>query len=141
MKKYIGLVCGECNACKAKKYNLCPEVTFFATPPVHGTMRKYMKHHFEYCYKIPDNMTTEEAAWCEPLSVGIHTGGNVACINPGETVAIFGAGPIGIINCLTSIGYGASKIIITERCVYTDSNVFAKMLYDTKKIGLIEYKI
>ena len=34
-----------------------------------------------------------------------------------------------------------AKIIITERCVYTDSNVFAKMLYDTKKIGLIEYKI
>lgn len=33
------------------------------------------------------------------------------------------------------------KVIITERCVYTDSNVFAKMLYDTNKIGVIEYKI
>eukprot|EP01083_Nonionella_stella_P195898 721178_1 len=85
-----GLVCGECSSCKAQKYNLCPDVTFFATPPVHGTMRKYMKHHFEYCYKIPDNMSTEEAAWCEPLSVGIHTGGNVANIQPGSAVAIFG---------------------------------------------------
>lgn len=104
-----------------------------ATPPVHGTMRKYMKHHFAYCYKIPDQMTTEEAAWCEPLSVGIHTGvvsvayrmlnldhftfnlgGNVANIQKGAHVAIFGAGPIGIINMLTSIGYGAERIIITD---------------------------
>ena len=34
-----------------------------------------------------------------------------------------------------------AKVIITERCVYTDSNVFAKMLFDTNKIGPIEYKI
>jgi len=34
-----------------------------------------------------------------------------------------------------------AKVIITERCVYTDSNVFAKMLYDTKKIEQIEYCI
>ena len=32
-----GLVCGECASCRAKKYNLCPDVTFFATPPVHGS--------------------------------------------------------------------------------------------------------
>ena len=34
-----------------------------------------------------------------------------------------------------------AKVIITERCVFTDSNVFAKMLYDTKKIEPIEYCI
>ena len=34
-----------------------------------------------------------------------------------------------------------AKYIITERSIYTDSNVFAKMLYDDKKITLIEYTI
>ena len=34
-----------------------------------------------------------------------------------------------------------TKIIITERCVFTDYHVFAKMLYDDKKIDLIEYSI
>lgn len=34
-----------------------------------------------------------------------------------------------------------AKYIITERSIYTDSNVFAKMLYDDKKISLIEYTI
>lgn len=33
------------------------------------------------------------------------------------------------------------KYIITERCLFTDANVFAKMLYDDKKISLIEYTI
>lgn len=33
------------------------------------------------------------------------------------------------------------KYIITERCLYTDANIFAKMLYDDKKIGQIEYSI
>jgi len=33
------------------------------------------------------------------------------------------------------------KYIITERSIYTDANVFAKMLYDDKKISLIEYTI
>lgn len=34
-----------------------------------------------------------------------------------------------------------NALIITERCVYTDRNVFAKMLYDSKKINQIEYTI
>lgn len=37
--------------------------------------------------------------------------------------------------------YKADDIIITERCVYSDANVFAKMLYDAKKINTIEYQI
>lgn len=37
--------------------------------------------------------------------------------------------------------YGEDDIIITERCVYSDANVFAKMLYDSKKINTIEYQV
>ena len=40
-----------------------------------------------------------------------------------------------------AIRESGAKIIITERCVFTDANVFAKMLFDDKKIGTIEYKI
>ena len=39
-----------------------------------------------------------------------------------------------------AIGEGYN-IIFTERSIHTDKNVFAKMLYDDKKIGEIEYKI
>lgn len=118
-----GLVCGECTACKADMYNLCPQVAFFATPPVHGTMRRYMKHHYKYCYTVGNPNTSDKnedelgelAALCEPLSVGIHAGGkNVAQIKNGDFVGIFGSGPIGIINMLTSIHYGATNIFITD---------------------------
>ena len=40
-----------------------------------------------------------------------------------------------------AIRESGAKVIITERCVYTDANVFAKMLFDDKKIDTIEYKI
>lgn len=40
-----------------------------------------------------------------------------------------------------AIRESGAKVIITERCVFTDANVFAKMLFDDKKIGTIEYKI
>ena len=53
-----------------------------------------MDHHAEFCFKLPDTVTLEEGALCEPLSVGIHAcrKGNV---QPGKNVLILGSGPIG----------------------------------------------
>ena len=33
-----GISCLRCNYCKGGRYNLCPEMKFFATPPVHGSL-------------------------------------------------------------------------------------------------------
>ena len=53
-----------------------------------------LDHFEEFCHKLPSNVTFEEGALCEPLSVGIHAcrRGKVQC---GKNVAILGAGPIG----------------------------------------------
>ena len=60
-------------------------------------------------------MDTSEAAWVEPLSVGIHAcGENVANVSTNESVFIAGCGPIGIITLLCSIGNGANNIVITD---------------------------
>lgn len=57
----------------------------------------------------------EEAAFLEPLSVGVH-----ACRRAGVTLGsvclITGAGPIGLSTLLTAKAMGASKIIITGNC-------------------------
>ncbi len=54
-----------------------------------------MDHYEEFCFKLPDNVTDEEGAMCEPLSTGVH-----ACrrgkVQPGKNVVILGAGPVGI---------------------------------------------
>ena len=79
---------------RAGRYNLDPDVRFFATPPVHGSLAKYVDHPEDFCFPLPDKLSYEEGAMIEPLSNGIH-----ACkragVAPGKTVAILGAGPMG----------------------------------------------
>ena len=39
-----GKTCGHCEFCKTGRYNLCPDVVFFATPPVDGVFQEYVAH-------------------------------------------------------------------------------------------------
>ena len=67
-----GKTCGHCEFCKEGKYNLCPDVVFFATPPVDGVFQEYVAHEAGLCFKLPDNVSTLEGALIEPLAVGFH---------------------------------------------------------------------
>ena len=61
---------------------------------------QFIDHPAEFCFKLPEGVSFEEGAMCEPLSVGIH-----ACrrgkVEPGKNVVILGAGPIGepVLSC------------------------------------------
>jgi len=67
-----GVPCWHCSAAREGRYNLDPDIQFFATPPVHGSLATFVDHPAELCYKLPPGVTLEEGAMCEPLSVGIH---------------------------------------------------------------------
>uniref|UniRef100_A0AAV2LTK1 Sorbitol dehydrogenase n=1 Tax=Knipowitschia caucasica TaxID=637954 RepID=A0AAV2LTK1_KNICA len=98
---------------KNGRYNLSPTIFFCATPPDDGNLSRYYTHNANFCYKLPDNLTFEEGALIEPLSVGIH-----ACRRAGVTlgsiVLICGAGPIGLVSLLVAKAMGASKVAITD---------------------------
>lgn len=98
---------------KNGRYNLSPTIFFCATPPDDGNLCRYYKHNANFCYKLPDNVTFEEGALIEPLSVGIH-----ACrragVTIGSTVLICGAGPIGLVCLLVAKAMGASQVVITD---------------------------
>lgn len=72
-----------------------------------------MVHPADLCFKLPDNVSLEEGAMCEPLSVGIH-----ACrradVGPEKTVLIMGAGPIGLVTMLAARAFGAPRIVIVD---------------------------
>ena len=53
------------------RYNLCPDIKFFATPPVHGSLADFVDHPADFCFKLPDNVSHEDGAMAEPLSNGI----------------------------------------------------------------------
>ena len=62
---------------------------------------------------VSDNVSLEEGALMEPLSVGVHACRRAGvCL--GKTVLICGAGPIGLVNLLTAMAMGASEVVITD---------------------------
>ncbi|MBT8163475.1 MULTISPECIES: NAD(P)-dependent alcohol dehydrogenase [Arthrobacter] len=105
--------CRKCKQCKAGRYNLCPDIEFYATPPIDGAFAEYVTIQADFAYDIPDNVSDEAAALIEPLSVGLW-----ACeradIKPGSRVLIAGAGPIGIIAAQAARAFGATDIYITD---------------------------
>mmetsp|Transcript_23813 Transcript_23813/g.52459 ORF Transcript_23813/g.52459 Transcript_23813/m.52459 type:complete len:358 (+) Transcript_23813:53-1126(+) len=109
-----GVPCDNCEQCKEGKYNLCPDIRFFATPPIHGSLQRYVVHPARFSFVLPENVTTEMGAMCEPLSVGVYACEQKARVKPGQTVAVFGAGPIGTMCSLVANGMQAGKIILCD---------------------------
>lgn len=66
-----GVPCGSCELCLTGRYNACPSVVFFSTPPYHGLLSRYHAHPEQWLHKLPDNMTYEEGSLCEPLAVAL----------------------------------------------------------------------
>jgi D-xylulose reductase len=94
-------------------YNLDPTVTFWATPPVHGVLRESVVHPGNLTFKLPDNVSFEEAVLVEPLTLGVHVARKVG-IASGDNAIVTGAGPIGVIIALAALASGCSQVIITD---------------------------
>ncbi len=108
-----GKTCGKCEFCRTGRYNLCPDVVFFATPPVDGVFQEYVAHEAALCFKIPDNMDTMEAALIEPLAVGFHAArqGNAQA---GQTAVVMGAGCIGLVSLLALKAMGVTTVYVVD---------------------------
>lgn len=108
-----GKTCGHCEFCKEGKYNLCPDVVFFATPPVDGVFQEYVAHEAALCFKLPDNVDTMEGALIEPLAVGFHAA-NQGGAHAGQTAVVFGAGCIGLVSMMALKAEGVSKVYVVD---------------------------
>lgn len=123
--------CGDCFQCNSGRYNLCPDIEFYATPPIDGAFCEYVTIQSKFAFEIPDSVSFEAAALMEPLSVGIW-----ACeraeVGKGSRVLIAGAGPIGVIIAQTARALGAAEVIITD--VAEDRREFALQHGATKAL-------
>lgn len=108
-----GVPCGRCRYCRIGRYNLCPSVRFMGTPPIDGAFVEYVAWPADFLYKMPENMTFEEGALIEPLSVAVHAVRR-AELAPGSSVAIFGAGAIGMVTLEAARAAGASRIFVVD---------------------------
>lgn len=108
-----GKTCGHCEFCKQGKYNLCPDVVFFATPPVDGVFQEYVAHEADLCFKLPENVSTLEGALIEPLAVGFHAAiqGDA---HLGQKAVVMGAGCIGLVSMMALKARGVSQVYVVD---------------------------
>jgi L-iditol 2-dehydrogenase len=108
-----GYTCRRCHYCKAGRYNLCADVTFLATPPVDGAFCEAIVWPEDFLFSLPDEMSFEDGAMMEPLSVGlwaVKRGG----VEPGHMVALLGAGTIGLMTLQAARIAGATTLIAVD---------------------------
>ncbi|KAF9240680.1 chaperonin 10-like protein [Melanogaster broomeanus] len=122
-----GVPCSKpsCDYCRVGRYNACPDVVFFSTPPFHGTLTRWHLHPAEWLHRLPDSISFEEGSLCEPLAValaGIERSG----LRLGDPTLICGAGPIGLVSLLSARAAGAEPIVITD--LFQSRLDFAKKL-------------
>ena len=121
-----GKTCGQCEFCKTGRYNLCPDVIFFATPPVDGVFQEYVAHEAGLCFKLPKNVSTMEGALIEPLAVGFHAA-NLGDAHIGQTAVVFGAGCIGLVSMMALKAKGVSRVYVVD--------IMAKRLEKALELG------
>lgn len=107
------ITCGECEFCRSGKYNLCPDVEFFATPPIDGTFQEYVTHPAHLCFKLPESVSTLEGALIEPLAVGFHAAA-VGEAQIGQTAVVFGSGCIGLVSMMALKAIGLQHVFVVD---------------------------
>jgi len=108
-----GIPCGECEPCVTGRYNLCRAVRFLGTPPVHGAYCEYLAVPERYAHPLPPELSYDEGAMIEPLAIGLFAS-DLAAIQPGYTVAILGAGSIGLVTLMSALAAGAGPVFVSE---------------------------
>jgi D-xylulose reductase len=100
-------------AAKLGIYNVDPEVTFWATPPVHGILTPFVKHPAAFTYRLPENVSFAEGAMVEPFAIGMQAATR-ARIAPGDVAVVTGSGTIGLMVALAALAGGCSKAIVSD---------------------------
>ncbi|MGD0111740.1 MAG: NAD(P)-dependent alcohol dehydrogenase [Armatimonadota bacterium] len=110
-----GIPCRRCRRCREGRYNICEVAVYFmaAPPDYQGAFREYFTWPADFVYRLPAGLSVEDGAMIEPLAVGVH-----ACrraeIRPGQSAAVLGAGPIGLLAMQAAAAYGAYPVIATD---------------------------
>ncbi|RWA84473.1 L-idonate 5-dehydrogenase [Mesorhizobium sp.] len=109
--------CGSCPRCREGRPNLCDNIYFMGSASKTPHMQGGFAHLFDatpaQCVKVPAGVSFAAAALAEPLAVGLHAVERAGDVR-GAHVAIFGAGPIGLLTMLAARLAGAGEITVID---------------------------
>ena len=111
--------CGVCQKCVEGRYNLCEN---YGKPGLHkqyghnvqGADATYVVQGVKTIFPLPDALGFDEGAVIDPASIALHVA-NRGQVAPGDTVAITGAGAIGLLGADAARIRGAGRVIVVGR--------------------------
>jgi len=107
------LPCWQCKPCLTGRQNLCENLRFFGCGYEQGGMADYFTIPANRLHVVPADLSLRAAALIEPLSTPVHAvrlAGDVE----GRTVAILGAGTIGLLVLSVVLAHGARRVVVTD---------------------------
>ena len=104
--------CGQCRPCKHGLAHVCQHLGLYGIDAP-GAMAQYVALPPEVLHAVPGGVDPRTATLAEPLAVAVHAVERSG-MQAGDTVAVYGAGPIGILVALVSRHEGAAAVVITE---------------------------
>lgn len=104
--------CGKCAACQVGEYGQCKSYNYYGSR-CDGAFAEYIAVKEWNLVEVPDSLSYEEAAMTEPAAVAIHALRQAGIII-GDNVAIFGAGPIGLMIAEWAKAWGADKVMLID---------------------------
>lgn len=105
--------CGQCFHCRGGNENRCAEIIIFGLT-VPGGMAEYISVPSERVFPFPGEVASHVGALCEPFAVSVR-GIRLGEVTIGHSVAILGAGTIGLLSIPAAFAAGATEVFITAR--------------------------
>jgi len=107
--------CWECDQCRAGRPHTCRKLRFLGCPgQAEGSLSEYIVMPESSCYKIPHQMSYDEAAISEPLAIGVYAVKQSIAMK-GAKIGILGFGPIGMSVLLPALAMGAGEVYVTDK--------------------------
>jgi alcohol dehydrogenase len=109
--------CGKCEYCKRQMYSHCEDGGWILGHLIDGTQAEYVRipHADNSLYAVPAGANEEALVMLSDiLPTGFEIGVLYGAVEPGDIVAIVGAGPIGMAALLTAQFYSPSRLIMID---------------------------
>jgi L-iditol 2-dehydrogenase len=108
------ITCGHCEHCLAGRHNNCLHSIFMGGPDHPGFYRELAVVPARNADVVPGEFSLAQASLIEPVAVLVHVM-ELIHIRVGDTAAVLGAGPIGILSAIMARRAGASRVFITDK--------------------------
>lgn len=134
--------CGECDQCLAGRPHTCRNNRFLGCPgQLEGCLSDYVVMPEFTCFPVNGELNPVQAALIEPLSIGVYSVNLSAITKKESSVAIFGAGPIGLSILMKLLAETIDNVGVIEPLSYrlkTAGEIGARYLINPDKEDVLK---